>query len=243
MTSDMEPNEAAVTWLLPVRNGMPYLPATLKSIVDQTYSNHKIIAWDNGSTDGTLEELRSWIPARIPGLVVSHQPLRLGPCLAAMVCMADTELCAVIHGDDINHPWRLQQQVHFLNAHPEVGVLGGQSDFIDENGAPIDGWYFAGDDATIRWRSNWMCHLMHSAVMFRREIILQAGNYRDHQPYEDMELWIRASRFTEFANLAEAVIQYRRTSTSQTGRTTDFKSIFRKGAAVNAEMLFSWSQP
>ena len=28
-----------VTWLLPVKNGMPYLPETLASVAAQTYSN------------------------------------------------------------------------------------------------------------------------------------------------------------------------------------------------------------
>jgi hypothetical protein len=227
-----------VTWLLPVRNGLPYIALTLESIAGQTYSNHKIIAWDNGSTDGTLELLRQWIPARIAGVVVHDRPLRLGPSLAAMVELADTELCAIVHGDDINHPWRLEHQVAYLDQHPEVGVLGGQSDFIDENGRPVHGWMFATDDATIRWRSHWMAHLMHAAVMFRRKTILEAGNYRDCQPYEDMELWIRASRLTEFANIDESLIQYRRSSTSQTGRTEDFKSLFRKAAEMNASSLF-----
>lgn len=221
-----------------MRNGLPFIRLTLESIAQQTYSNHKIIAWDNGSTDGTLELLREWIPARIAGIVVHDKPLRLGPSLAAMVELAGTELCAIVHGDDVNHPWRLDRQVAFLEEHPEVGVLGGQSDFIDENGQPIQGWQFACDDATIRWRGHWMAHIMHAAVTFRKEVILKAGNYRDYQPYEDMELWIRASRLTEFANLPESLIEYRRSSTSQTGRTEDFKSIYRPGAEVNAANLF-----
>ena len=115
-----------VTWLMPVRNGMPYLPLTLKSIAEQTYKNHRIIVWDNGSTDGTVEELRRWIPSRIPGMIVSERPMRLGPSLAAMVEMAGTPLCARIDADDINLPERLQSQVQFMQAHPEVGVLGAQ---------------------------------------------------------------------------------------------------------------------
>lgn len=232
------PDSPPVTWLLPVRNGMPYIRMTLESIAAQTYPNHQIVAWDNGSTDGTLELLREWIPSRIAGVVVQDRPLRLGPSLAAMVELASTELCAVVHGDDVNHPWRLEQQVAFLENHPEVGVLGGQSDFIDENEQPIHGWQFACDDRTIRWRGHWMAHIMHAAILFRKSVILKAGNYRDCQPYEDTELWIRASRVTEFANLPNAVIQYRRSATSQTGRIENFKSIFRSAAKINAANLF-----
>ncbi len=227
-----------VTWLLPVRNGMPYVQSTLASIVNQSYRNHRIVAWDNGSTDGTLELLREWVPAQIPGVVVSGKPLRLGPTLAAALQMADTELCAVVHGDDVNHSWRLERQVAFMQSHPEVGILGGQSDFINENGAPISGWSFPLDDATLRWRARWSPPFMHANVMFRRSVILEAGNYRDYQPYEDTELWMRAAPLTEFANLKEPLIQYRRSSESQTGRTVDFKPICREAAKVNAGILF-----
>jgi glycosyltransferase involved in cell wall biosynthesis len=227
-----------VTWLLPVRNGMPYVPLTLESIVNQTYPNHRIIAWDNGSTDGTVELLHEYIPARIQGVVISDSPLRLGPTLAQALLMADTELCAVVHGDDINHPWRLERQVAFMQDHPEVGILGGQSDFIDEDGIAIPGWTFPCDDPTLRWLARWSPPFMHANVMFRREVILAAGNYRDHQPYEDTELWIRAAYVTEFANLSDSLIRYRRSSASQTGRTVDFKPIFREAANINGDIIF-----
>jgi glycosyltransferase involved in cell wall biosynthesis len=64
-------NRPLVTWLMPTLNGMPYVRETLASITGQTYRNHLILAWDNGSTDGTLEELRRWIPAHLPGRIVT----------------------------------------------------------------------------------------------------------------------------------------------------------------------------
>ena len=226
-----------VTWLLSVRNGMPFLPDTLHSIATQTYSNHKLLVWDDCSNDGSLEELHRWIPGRIPGRIFEGKSLRLGPSLAFLVEQADTELCARIDGDDINVPDRLMRQVEYLRIHPEVGILGSQADFIDENDAPISGWGFACDDATIRWRGHWMAHLAHSTLMFRRSVILKAGNYRDNAS-EDMELWIRASRLTEIVNMPESLIRYRRSSTSMTGRTVDFKSLFRQAAQMNADFLF-----
>src|ERR1700761_6907929 len=100
-----------VTWIMPVKNGMPYLRLTLESIANQTYKNHSIIVWENGSTDGTLEELRRWIPSRIPGFVVPGQPPSIGGSSAALVREAKTELCARTDADDIQLPDRLAVQV------------------------------------------------------------------------------------------------------------------------------------
>src|SRR4051812_48373516 len=109
-----------VTWLLPVRNGMPYLPMTLASIARQTYQNFTVIAWDNGSNDGTLEVLHQWIGPKLPGVLVTDRARGLGASMAAMVEMARTELCAVIHADDINIESRLDRQVSFMTDHPKA---------------------------------------------------------------------------------------------------------------------------
>ena len=82
----------------------PYLTQTLASIEAQTYRDHEVLAWDNGSTDGSIDELNRLIPARMPGRVITDRPLSLGLCRAALVANATTELCACIDADDINLP-------------------------------------------------------------------------------------------------------------------------------------------
>ena len=48
-------SQPLVTWILPVKNSAKFLLSCLESICEQTYSNHKIIAIDNGSSDNSLE--------------------------------------------------------------------------------------------------------------------------------------------------------------------------------------------
>lgn len=227
-----------VTWLMAVRNGMPYLPLTLESIAAQTYQDFKILVWDNGSTDGTLDALRAWIPQRIPGKVMEGRPLRLGPSLAALVEMADTELCARIDADDINLPERLREQVSFLEANPEVGIVGSHVRVIDENGKEGDKYTFALDDAEIRWKTIWKNQISHPAVMFRRSVILAVGNYRDCELSEDANLWMRAGRKTQIRNIDRILVNYRRSSRSLTGQMVDWVPICRLAAKQSVEFLF-----
>lgn len=226
-----------ITWLVTVRDGMPHLPLTLQSIAEQTYSNQKVIAWDGGSKDGTIDELRRWIPSRINGIVIADRPMRIGPCRAAMVSMADTELCAVLDGDDISLPHRLERQVEFMAEHPEVGVLGTQSEIIDADGNSSRGWHYFADDAQSRWYARWLAPFLHSSVMLRRTVVLAAGNYRDFV-WEDSDLWLRLSSATEFHNLPEILVQYRRIPTSTTGAITSFVPTSRQVAELNVDILF-----
>jgi cellulose synthase/poly-beta-1,6-N-acetylglucosamine synthase-like glycosyltransferase len=227
-----------VTWLLSVKNGMPYLPLTLESIANQTYTNHKVLAWDDCSTDESIEELRRWIPSRIPGRIFEGKSLRLGPCLAFLVEQADTELCARIDADDIAQPYRLERQVAYMAEHPELGVLGSDAQLIDANGKELNLWHFPPNDADTRWLMRFNTRVLHPSLMFRRSAVLEAGNYPDFK-YEDCVLWTRMSVGKwEIQNIPEPLIKYRRTSTSGTGLIEDWVPVNRQVAQFCASIIF-----
>lgn len=230
----------AVTWIMPVRNGMPYLRETLESLCRQTHGNARVIAWDNGSTDGSIEELTKWIPRLIPGQVITGQPMGLGASLAAMVKMADTPFCARIDSDDICLPERLEKQVAFMLAHPEVAVLGSGCNIIDGDGQyvrtiePV-----CQSDADHRWKIRFGTTLVHPSVMFRRQVILDAGNYRDIKPGQDLDLWCRVVRRGRLRNLAKPLIDYREHEQSVTATVlSDFSERRQKLLAPHFGTLF-----
>ncbi|MBV9761466.1 MAG: glycosyltransferase [Acidobacteriaceae bacterium] len=232
-----------VTWIMPVKNGMDYLPLTLESIANQTYKNHSLLVWDNGSTDGTLEELRRWIPSRIPGVIVADRPMSVGCSLAALVETASTEFCARIDADDINLPERLERQVSHMLKNPGIVALGSQVTLIDSNGIPTGAqWECPSDDAEVRWRTRWQSGLTHPAVLFRKSAVLRAGNYADVKS-EDCELWIRLSRFGEMYSLPEVLLYYRRHAASISGPYTDFFLGQYRSACNAAPHLFCGLQP
>ena len=200
-----------VTWLLPVKNGMPFLPETLASIEAQTYRDWEILAWDNGSTDRTVEELQKWIPSRLPGRVITGQPLSLANSLAEMVKQCKTEFCARIDADDVNVPERLSTQVAFLLAHSEVAVVGSQINRLDKHGVnqgrdiPLPVYH---DDIVLFMLAS--CGLSHPTVLFRRSAVLQVGNYRESVGHaEDYDLWLRVAVHHRLANFPMPLLYYR----------------------------------
>lgn len=203
-----------VTWLLPVRDAMPFLPETLRSLAEQAYprDRQRVLAWDNGSTDGSADVLREWIGEGKPmaGEVVVDRPMGLGASLAAMVQRADTELLARIDGDDRVLPHRLLKQVEFLRRHPRVAAVSGAAELIDAAGNALG---FQGvehtADVDVRWQLRFNNPLIHPGVTMRRSAVLEAGNYQDLKPGQDYDLWIRVAQRHELANLPEPMIAYR----------------------------------
>lgn len=194
---------------------MPYLPAALASLEAQTLRDFEVLLWDNGSSDGSIEEARRWIPSRLPGRVVDDRPLPFHECLAAMVQECNTTFIARMDGDDICRPDRFRCQMHLLINKPDVGVVGGQCPMIRASGICAGSSHpgpIRHDD--IMTEMMFRSALTHPALMFRREAILQAGNYAHPKPVEDLDLYMRMSDLCEFHNLDIPVLDYRLHNTS-----------------------------
>lgn len=238
-------DEPPVTWIMPLRDGMPYLREALTSIASQTYRNHKILVWDNGSSDGSLEELRQWIPSRIPGQVISGKPLSLGGSLAAMVEMADTELLARADADDIQYPRRLECQVAFLQSHSEWGLVSSSLHTIDASGNTLEKSLVPPvEDIEIRLRLRFHNCIAHPAAVFRRSMVLKAGNYSEEVVPEDYDLWLRLSCVCRMANLEVPLVMYRQhTKSFSCVHANELKEQVRKVQISHAALCYAGASP
>lgn len=201
---------------MPVLNGMPFLPAALESLHQQTFQDQQVYVWDNGSTDGTLEVLREWIPARLPGKVFAGQPLSLGLSLKHLLEEAPSTFIGRMDADDLCLPHRLATQVAYLEQHPELAAIGSERISIDLKNQEIPrrslfpSDYFDILHATLR-----APRVLHPSVLMRRDKVLESGGYQDlstpESPYwcEDYDLWLRILSKHKVEALADPLIRYR----------------------------------
>lgn len=199
-----------ITGLMPVLNAMPYLRQTLESIAAQRYPAFELIAWDNGSTDGSVDELRRWISHRIPGRVVTGQPLPLGRCRAALVERAQNECCAWFDADDLYAPQRLAVQASALAERGDAALVSSNMRVIDAQGNPTGEMRrYARGDAEVCWGLRFGNPIAQPAAMFRRSAVLAAGNYPDLPGEEDYEMWLRLSLWHRLVVLEQTLVDYR----------------------------------
>jgi glycosyltransferase involved in cell wall biosynthesis len=214
--SDYTANRVSV--ILPVHNGMPYLPSSIESMLAQTYSNMEVIVVDDGSNDGTKEYLQSIPDSRM-------RILREDACHGVVAALsrglseARGEFIARQDADDLSHPERLERQVQYLQNHPDVAVVATCADFINDEGNPIDtDWTRAvrsqHDPAVspgqVRSLLPLTCCLIHGTVMARTDVLRKAGGYRaEFEWAEDYDLWLRLLPDHGFAKLPDRLYTYR----------------------------------
>ncbi|MFI4860481.1 MAG: glycosyltransferase [Phycisphaerales bacterium JB063] len=225
-----------VTWIMPVRNAERTLDAALESIASQDYARQELLVWDDGSTDGTHEILKRHIGKTLAGKVIGTERIGLGRALARLVGHASSELIARADADDINAPDRISRQVAFLLEHRKVGVLGTQMRNLGTGEVMT---HHPTADADIRWALRFENPVNHPTVMLRRSAVLEVGNYRDMQPGQDYDLWVRMGLICRFANLPEALVQYRvhEDAVSAAQRGDDGESFYKMRDALVDRLL------
>ena len=194
-----------------VRN-TPWLRGALESLRWQTYREFETIIVDDGSDDITqccLEEAEVASAAAGLGMVIqcNADPAGLTQALIDAAGLATGEFLARLDADDTAWPERFARQVAFLDAHPEVGVLGTWGTLMDEEGRPLMPLQPPTAHERIVEDLRSYNPLIHSSVMMRRAVYDAVGGYdRTFPMAQDYDLWLRLRRRTRFATLPEVLM-------------------------------------
>lgn len=135
----------------------------------------------------------------------------LGNALKLGVDNAKYDIIARMDSDDICLLDRFEKQVAFLDAHPEVDIVGGQmTEFIGSPDNIVGKREVPLTNNEIYDYMKSRCALNHVTVMFRKEAILKAGNYQDWFWNEDYYLWVRMMiNHCVFANIPDVAVNVR----------------------------------
>jgi len=206
----------AVSVLLPCYNVAGTLSEALDSLVSQTFADFEVIAVDDGSSDTTAAILEEWASRDSRFRLLSQPHGGIIPALNAGLAVCRVPYVARMDADDRCQPERLARQIAFLEAHPEVAVVGclvrgyppGQ---VRQGFCLYLEWLNSlVSDADIRREIFVESPLAHPSVVFRREWVEQVGGYQEHGWPEDYDLWLRLYLAgARFAKVPEVLLDWR----------------------------------
>ncbi|MEF2145312.1 MAG: glycosyltransferase family 2 protein [Desulfovibrionaceae bacterium] len=187
----------AVSVTLPCFNAEATLPACLDSLLAQSLKNIEIVAVDDGSEDTTASILRAYAQrdARVRPIFERHG----GVAVAANTALAATRgrYVARMDADDLAFPERLAAQASWLDTRSKIGLVGCRVRFGgDRNAAGGYAHYVDWTNRLLTREAIGLNRFVESpfafpSVMFRRELYLEHGGFRDGNFPEDYEFLLR----------------------------------------------------
>lgn len=191
-----------------VFNDESFIGQAIESILNQTFTDFEFLIINDGSTDKTTEIIEEY-SRKDKRIKIVHQE-NAGTTVAGNngLNFSLGKYVARLDSDDISYPNRLQIEVEFLDSHPKVGLVGGGSHFIDMQGniVGIRNIKTSNPYKTLMHR----CIYQQSDVMFRKDIVLQLGGYREKfHNSQDYDLWLRISEVAAIAKLDVVLGQWR----------------------------------
>jgi len=202
-------SEPVVTVYIPVYNGQAYIAEAIASIEAQSFTNFECILIDDCSTDRSWEILQKVADKRFLAI---RNPVNTHVATTANIAMhlAKGKYLARLDPDDIAAADRLQKQVEFMEAHPEIAVCGGQlrlfGDATGRTNMPLH-------DAQIK--ANFLCaagNIANPASMARLEFLrAHKMGFDPRFPLSsDYGIWLDCMfAGAKFANLPDVVTHYR----------------------------------
>jgi len=200
-----------VSVVMPVFNAEPYLREAVTGVLEQTLGDFELLAIDDGSSDGSLDVLRSFTDPRLR--VVSRPHEGIVRTMNAALALARAELIARADADDVCLPERLERQVRFLAAHPGVALVGG----VMRSGTRL--YEYPCDAARMRWLALYQSPVANTTILFRRRAALAVGGYPDDfRLVDDYPFVSRLLARYDAANLPEALVLHRPNPMGISGR-------------------------
>ena len=162
-----------ISIVTPTFNGMATLRETIESVRSQDYKNWEHIVIDGGSTDGTVDLLRSyphlqWVSEKDRG---HYDAMNKG------IKRASGEVVAILNADDCYRPNALSEVAAAFIKHPDWDALFCDVVYIDGESREI----FRREEACYDYdilRFGNVCYVIHPALFLRKTTHERIGLYR-----------------------------------------------------------------
>lgn len=224
-------------------NGAKYLPEQLKSIADQTVSVDELIVCDDRSTDDTVEIIKSFAATSKFPVQIHINEKNLGSTKNFEKCLS---LCKgdIIFLCDQDDRWRkdkVQKQVAFLNARPDIDAVFTDAEMINDDSLPTGQTIWEEIEFDKRGQQIWKSGKPHeilfhgfvvtgATLAIRKSCLDRLMPFPTHVPDLIHDAWIAVvlSLENKIDFIADTLISYRIHSSQQVGFGTKVEKVHLK---------------
>ncbi|NPA67439.1 MAG: glycosyltransferase family 2 protein [Chlorobi bacterium] len=183
-----------ISVILPFFNACKTLETSVLSVLNQRFENFELILVDNNSNDGSLHIAKKFADSDKRVKLLSEY--RQGVVYASMKGLeySSAGLIARADADDVWHPDKLKLQYEYLNKNPDTDVVSCRVNYVGN---------FEGMRKFVLDTNKNISHkeislnrfvelqVINPTILFRKEIALKYGFYKEGDFPEDYEMFLR----------------------------------------------------
>ncbi|MCU0862856.1 MAG: glycosyltransferase [Planctomycetes bacterium] len=210
-----------VSVVLPVFNQADLLAASIDSVLAQSYAPFELIVLDDGSRDDARAVMQRY--RHDPRVRLLTQPNQgLPKALSSGFEFACGEFFTWTSADNLMHPEQLSRLVACLRQRPEVSMVWGDYELIDDRGEPLRGGEFRVMDRTdprnlavVRTKrstedlNRYEDNYIGPCFLYRGRVGRLLGDYNPELGLEDYDYWMRINRLFRLEHLGTDDVLYR----------------------------------
>jgi len=187
-------NLPKVSIIMPSFNQGQFLEASILSVLAQDYPNLEYILVDGGSKDNSLEIIKKY-EGRLDSWV-SEKDKGHADALNKGFSHATGDILAWLNSDDIYFPNAVSEAVSILMSHPDVGMVYGDADLIDDAGVHVG--QFGSKQTSYRQMLRGSVHIPQATTFIRTDIWRQVGPLDLSLFFSfDYDLWVKIAKVSK----------------------------------------------
>lgn len=194
--------------ILSFRDAESTLGPAVRSILEQSHENLRLIAIDDGSSDRSLQVLNSFKDSRVQ-VVTNDRTLGLPASLNRGVGLSTAPFIARMDADDISHPSRLAEQLKILENRKELDLVGSAVVCMDSKERLLGQRVYPTEHSEIIQRPYRSIPIAHPTWCGRREWFMKNPYDSKCLKSQDQALLRSARHDSRFANLPQPLLAYR----------------------------------
>lgn len=172
-----------------------WLNEAIKTMLEQTLPPNEFVIVKDGKLTKELDEIIDGYVEKYPDLfniVALENNSGLGIALCEGIKRCKNEIVARMDSDDIALPERCEREMHCLTDDPELQLVGSSvMEFCGSIDNVLSYRKLPETNEEINKFARKRCPFAHPSVMYRKQAVLNAGNYRHYPYFEDYDLWVR----------------------------------------------------
>lgn len=204
---------------------------SISSILNQTFSDFElIIAIDDNNSRNTFEYIKHNFQDTRIHVYINDRNLKLANSLNGLIQKASGEYIARMDHDDISKPYRLQEELDYLEKN-SLDIVAGNIEVIDEN----DSLLYCYNSPITYQRLYENFELPHPTWLLKKNIYDELNGYRNLQPIEDLDFLIRAKLSGKKFGVIDKVLLSYRITTNSISRKSKLKQKYLRKYLLSKE--------